>query len=150
VITQESGWNRWAVSKVGAQGLMQLMPATSAHYNVTDPFDISQNIGAGVQYLAELIAQFRDWRLAIASYYCGPTYPQQRGLGYSNQDVIAYVRSVQLHYSQELALAATQPTTPQEEAFVADQPSEEASSATEPTAQQQEAVAQPNPPEANP
>ncbi|RZU29037.1 lytic transglycosylase domain-containing protein [Edaphobacter modestus] len=110
-ITQESGWKPRAVSAKGAAGLMQLMPATAAHYGVTDPFNISENIGAGVHYLADLIATFKDWRLAVASYYCGSTYPQKRGLRYANPDVVAYVRAIQAHYSKELMLSSSHQNT---------------------------------------
>ncbi|MBM3295886.1 MAG: lytic transglycosylase domain-containing protein [Candidatus Aminicenantes bacterium] len=54
VIQAESAYNRWAVSSAGAQGLMQLMPRTAAHYGVEDPFDARQNIEGGVKYLNDL------------------------------------------------------------------------------------------------
>lgn len=59
VIQAESAYNRWAVSRAGAQGLMQLMPATAASYGVTDAFDIEQNIDAGVRYLKDLQALYK-------------------------------------------------------------------------------------------
>ena len=105
VITHESGWKARAVSNMGAMGLMQLMPATAAHYSVSDPFDVSQNIGAGVHYLADLIAKLSDWRLAIAGYYCGPTYPLLRGLEYANKDVIQYVNAIQRLYTHDLSVS---------------------------------------------
>jgi MoxR-like ATPase len=105
VITHESGWKAKAVSNMGAMGLMQLMPATAAYYSVADPFDISQNIGAGVHYLADLIAKLSDWRLAIAGYYCGAIYPLQRGLAYANQDVVQYVNAIQRLYTHELSIS---------------------------------------------
>ena len=54
VILAESAYNRWAVSRAGAQGLMQLKPATAVSYGVTDVFDAEQNIDAGVRYLRDL------------------------------------------------------------------------------------------------
>jgi soluble lytic murein transglycosylase-like protein len=105
VITHESGWKARTVSNMGAMGLMQLMPATAAYYSVSDPFDISQNIGAGVHYLADLIAKLSDWRLAIAGYYCGPTYPLLRGLEYANKDVVQYVNAIQRLYTRELSIS---------------------------------------------
>jgi soluble lytic murein transglycosylase-like protein len=102
VISQESGWKPKAVSNKGAKGLMQLMPATAHRYGVKDPFNISENIGAGVHYLADLINQFQDLRLAVASYYCGSSYPLKRGLEYANPDVVAYVSAIRKHYAREL------------------------------------------------
>jgi soluble lytic murein transglycosylase-like protein len=102
VISQESGWKQTAVSNKGAMGLMQLMPATAIRYGVRDPFSISENIGAGVHYLADLITQFKDMRLAVASYYCGPSYPLKRGLEYANPDVVAYVAAIRKLYAREI------------------------------------------------
>jgi soluble lytic murein transglycosylase-like protein len=102
VISQESGWKPKAVSNKGAMGLMQLMPATANRYGVKDPFSISENISAGVHYLADLITQFQDVRLAVASYYCGPSYPLKRGLKYANPDVVAYVAAVRRLYAHEI------------------------------------------------
>ena len=112
VITHESGWKAKAVSNMGAMGLMQLMPATAAYYSVSDPFDVSQNIGAGVHYLADLIAKLNDWRLAIAGYYCGPTYPLMRGLEYANKDVVQYVNAIQRLYTHELSISPTPEVSP--------------------------------------
>ncbi len=54
IIEQESGWNQRALSNKGAIGLMQLMPATAAHFYVRNPTSIQENIGGGVRYLAAL------------------------------------------------------------------------------------------------
>jgi soluble lytic murein transglycosylase-like protein len=73
VIRVESAWNPFAVSRKGAMGLMQLMPATAAEYGVEDPFNPDENIRAGVAYLRRLIDRF-DGRteLALAAYNAGP------------------------------------------------------------------------------
>lgn len=71
VIMTESGFNPNAVSPKGAQGLMQLMPSTAARFGVTDPFNVKQNINAGVQYLSILLDRFKSKRLAIAAYNAG-------------------------------------------------------------------------------
>jgi soluble lytic murein transglycosylase-like protein len=72
VIRVESGWNPRAVSRKGAMGLMQLMPATAAEYRVADPFDPDENIRAGVAYLRRLIDRFGKTELALAAYNAGP------------------------------------------------------------------------------
>lgn len=71
VAYQESRYNPDAVSKVGAIGLMQFMPATAADFGI-DPRDPFQSIDAAGKYLAQLYRQFRSWPLAIAAYNWGP------------------------------------------------------------------------------
>ena len=72
VAVQESGLNPNAVSSAGAQGVMQLMPATAAQLGVTDPFNPQQNVNGGVQYLSQLYAKYGSWDLALAAYNWGP------------------------------------------------------------------------------
>ena len=61
-----------ALSRVGAQGLMQLMPATARRFGVGNAFDAGQNIRGGVQYLALLLKRFNgDLTLAAAGYNAG-------------------------------------------------------------------------------
>jgi soluble lytic murein transglycosylase-like protein len=72
VIVVESGFNSHAVSKRGAVGLMQLMPATASRFGVSNPFDAQQNVHAGARYLKFLIDRFgHDIRLALAAYNAG-------------------------------------------------------------------------------
>ncbi len=72
VIHAESGYRADAISAKGAQGLMQLMPATAARFDVRDPFDAAQNIRGGVRYLAWLLRRFGgDVDLALAAYNSG-------------------------------------------------------------------------------
>ena len=78
VMHAESAFNPNAISNAGAQGLMQLMPATAADVGVTNPFDISQNIRGGARYLGLLLQQFKgDERLATAAYNAGPQNVQK-------------------------------------------------------------------------
>ena len=72
IIHAESAFNPNALSRVGAQGLMQLMPATARRFGVSDSFDASQNIGGGVKYLAWLLKRFNgNLTLAAAGYNAG-------------------------------------------------------------------------------
>ena len=72
VISVESAGRETAVSSAGAQGLMQLMPATAARFGVTESFDPSQNIRGGVAYLDWLLTHFgNDPLLALAGYNAG-------------------------------------------------------------------------------
>ena len=72
IIHAESAFNPNALSRVGAQGLMQLMPATARRFGVGNSFDAAQNIRGGVQYLAFLLKRFNgDLTLAAAGYNAG-------------------------------------------------------------------------------
>ena len=80
VIVQESGGRADAVSRVGAQGLMQLMPATAAQMGVDDPFDPAENIHGGARYLAHLRGIFGDdLDLVLAAYNAGPGNVKRAG-----------------------------------------------------------------------
>ncbi len=73
VMRHESGFNPQAVSPKGAMGLMQLMPETASLLGVTDPFDVEQNIAAGIKYLELCLSRFnQDTALALAAYNAGP------------------------------------------------------------------------------
>ena len=72
IIHAESAFNPNALSRVGAQGLMQLMPATARRFGVSNSFDATQNIGGGVKYLAWLLKRFNgNLTLAAAGYNAG-------------------------------------------------------------------------------
>ncbi|HOV96774.1 MAG TPA: lytic transglycosylase domain-containing protein [Thermomonas sp.] len=72
IIHAESAFNPNALSRVGAQGLMQLMPGTARRFGVMDAFNAGQNIRGGVQYLAWLLKRFNgNLSLAAAGYNAG-------------------------------------------------------------------------------
>jgi len=72
VIKQESRYNPKAVSPVGAEGLMQMMPATAKRFGLKDPFDPKANVEAGTKYLKWLLKRFDgDVSLALAGYNAG-------------------------------------------------------------------------------
>jgi soluble lytic murein transglycosylase-like protein len=80
VIMAESRYNPKAVSKRGAKGLMQLMPATAKSLGVTDSFDPEDNIFAGSRYLKTLIKKFDgDIELALAAYNAGTRHVKKYG-----------------------------------------------------------------------
>lgn len=72
IIHAESAFNPTALSRAGAQGLMQLMPPTARRFGVSDSYDAGQNIRGGVQYLSWLLRRFNgNLTLAAAGYNAG-------------------------------------------------------------------------------
>jgi hypothetical protein len=72
VIQVESGYNRFAISPKGAEGLMQLIPSTAREMGVRNSFDTRENIEGGVKYLRGLMERFPDLAHALAAYNAGP------------------------------------------------------------------------------
>ena len=78
VIRAESGFNNRAVSKKGAQGLMQLMPQTASQLGVANSFDPNANVEGGTKYLRELLEKYNfDVVKALAAYNAGPKRVEQ-------------------------------------------------------------------------
>ena len=72
VISAESAYNQYAVSRTGAMGLMQLMPDTARRYGVQNMMDPTENIHGGVRYLRDLLSMFKGRvDLAVAAYNAG-------------------------------------------------------------------------------
>ena len=107
VIAVESEFNPRAVSRRGAQGLMQLMPATAAHLDVQDSFDTRENIEGGVRHLRVLMDRYRnDLPLALAAYNAGDTAVlAYRGVP-PYRETRQYVIRVLRRYDREAARAA--------------------------------------------
>ncbi len=99
VIQAESNYNPFAVSPKGAQGLMQLMPATARRYGVRNSFSISENLQAGVSYLRYLLDLFGDQELALAAYNAGEgAVIRHRGVP-PYAETRQYVRSISSKYA---------------------------------------------------
>lgn len=102
VIRAESNGNPRAVSRKGAQGLMQLMPQTAATLGVKDSFDPADNVDGGVRYLRDLLLQYHgDAAKALAAYNAGPERVQQyRGVP-PYHETHAYVARVINDYNRK-------------------------------------------------
>lgn len=95
VIQQESGGDPGAGSPVGAQGLMQLMPATARGLGVTDTNDPGQNVDAGARYLKSQLQKFGSIPLALAAYNAGPGAVSKYGGVPPYAETQNYVKNVQ-------------------------------------------------------
>ena len=102
VIRAESGFNSRAVSRRGAQGLMQLMPGTAGKLGVTNPFDPEANVGGGTRYLRELLERYNfDLVKALAAYNAGPQRVEQyRGVP-PYRETRAYVARIVRDYNRK-------------------------------------------------
>lgn len=99
IIHAESAYRHDAVSPKGAQGLMQLMPATQDQYGVTDPFDPEQNVQAGSRHLSELLAALDgDRELAAAAYNAGMGAVQRHDGVPPYRETQDYVKRVAILY----------------------------------------------------
>jgi soluble lytic murein transglycosylase-like protein len=99
IIHAESAYQPDAQSPKGAQGLMQLMPATQQHLKVSDPFDPASNIEGGTKYLADLLLEFKgDVSLAAAAYNAGPSAVRKYGGVPPYDETREYVRRVEILY----------------------------------------------------
>ena len=95
VVLAESGMNPNAVSKAGAQGLMQLMPPTARELGVSNPFDPAECIDGGTRYLAKMLHIFGDdTRLALAGYNAGPNRVKRIGRVPDIEETQTYVKRV--------------------------------------------------------
>jgi hypothetical protein len=121
IVAVESQFNPRAVSRKGAEGLMQLMPATQVYLAVDDPFDPRDNIEGGVRHLKRLMKRFHnDLPLVLAAYNAGeqavinhrgiPPYRETRQ--YVVRVLRRYDRDVAREVAKQLAAPKRKPTPP--------------------------------------
>ena len=117
VMKTESNFNRWAVSKKGALGLMQLIPETGRRFGVRDFFDPQQNVDGGVRYLRFLLEKFNgNLDLSLAAYNAGESLVGKLGRIPPIPETANYVRRVRAIYKTKAAPVVLAPaiasTTP--------------------------------------
>lgn len=103
VVAVESAFDPKATSRVGAQGLMQLMPQTARELGVKDAYDPAANIDGGTRYLAGLLRMFQRNDLAVAAYNAGPGRVRRLGRIPNIRETQRYVKKVlrlRAHYAQ--------------------------------------------------
>ena len=124
VAQMESSYNPNAVSHVGAQGVMQLMPATANSLGVRHPFDSSENIDGGVRYLKFLLEKFNgDLDLSLAAYNAGENLVERLGRIPAIPETANYVRRVRAIYKKKSTPVAVPSGSPAMTAVSAKAPS---------------------------
>jgi membrane-bound lytic murein transglycosylase MltF len=102
VIRAESANNPRAVSRKGAQGLMQLMPGTASNLGVKNSFDPSENVDGGVRYLRELLLRYNgDVAKALAAYNAGPQRVEEYKGVPPYRETHAYVARIITDYNRK-------------------------------------------------
>lgn len=106
VIRVESDWNPSAISPKGAEGIMQLTPATSRRFGVRNAMNPTENARAGITYLGDLVKRFGgNLREALAAYYAGQGAVERADGVPASPQIAGYVRHVLNIYFQSASLA---------------------------------------------
>ena len=100
LVWTESRYNPLAVSRVGAAGLGQLMPATARELGVSNRFDPMANIDGAARYLRQMLDRFGTVHLALAAYNAGPRAVTRAGGIPRNGETPVYVRNVLRRWKQ--------------------------------------------------
>ena len=95
IMKQESGFRPCAVSPKGAIGLMQIMPATAAQFNLKDPFDPKENLDVGARLIKELLGRYNgNLPLALGAYNAGPSRVDEAGAVPDIPETTSYVERI--------------------------------------------------------
>lgn len=100
MVEVESKFNQFAISRTGAMGLMQLMPATFDDMKYTDPFDAEQNIAAGIKYFAIQKRAFNELELALSAYNAGPSHIYKKHAVPNFTETKSYVSEIMTKYKK--------------------------------------------------
>ncbi len=104
----ESGFDASAVSPAGAQGVMQLMPATAEALGVSDPFDARSNIMGGAKYISDLLKKYDgDMELALAAYNAGSGNVKKYGGVPPFKETQNYIRRIKEYMGTDLTTGKT-------------------------------------------
>jgi soluble lytic murein transglycosylase-like protein len=113
VIKAESNFQTRALSRKGAQGLMQLMPGTASQLGVIDPFDPQANVEGGTAYLSQLLDQYHNDPIkALAAYNAGPNRVDQYHGVPPYMETRAYVARIVRDYNAKKRAAMKAQSSP--------------------------------------
>jgi soluble lytic murein transglycosylase-like protein len=109
LIRAESNYEPYAVSRKGARGLMQLMPATARRLDVRHPFDAAANVRGGVRYLRELLERFdHKPELVLAAYNAGEGAVESYGGVPPYRETVGYVKRILSWWTPAIATATAE------------------------------------------